>query len=151
MAEELLGDAVEPERRGHARIVELLEQPGAATADAAVVLQVNHEVVVTRQVHQSGGDRDDPAGVDDGHADTLGHQPLAHLERRGRHRADAHDEHVAGAVAEQHVDVADPVDGPDVVGRRALREAHHGRGVVDLDGLAEQLTQPGGVPRGGQP
>ena len=39
----------------------------------------------------------------------------------------------------------------DVGRRRALREAHHGRRVVDLDGLVEELAQPGHVARRGQP
>ena len=51
----------------------------------------------------------------------------------------------------QYVGAAGLADRLDVGGRRALGEAHHGGRVVDLDRLVEQLAQPGGVARRGQP
>ena len=120
-------------------------------ADDAVVLDADHEPVLARQVDEGGVDRLDPARVDDGDADPLGGEPVGHLDRDRGHRADPDDEHVLGAVADQHVAAAGPVDRLDVVVRRALGEPYDGRGVVDLDGLPEQLAQPGAVARGGEP
>ena len=99
----------------HLLVVEQLQQGRAASADPAVVLNADHQPMVTRQVHDRGVPGLDPARVDDGDADALVGEPRGHLDRHRGHRADADDEHVAGAVAHQHVHAAGLVDGLDVV------------------------------------
>ena len=78
-------------------------------------------------------------------------EPVGHLDADGGHRADADDEHVPGAAADEDVAAAGPVDRRDVVGRRALGQPHDRGGVVDGDGLAQQLAHPGAVARRGEP
>ena len=150
VVEELLRDAVQPDRGGHPGLVERLEQHGTAAADHAVVLDRHHEAVGAGEVDEGRVDGLDPAGVDDGDADALVDQSPADLRGGGGHRADADDEHVLGAAAQQHVAPAHATDGLEVRGRRPLGEAHDGGGVVDGDRLVEQLAEPGGVARGGQ-
>ena len=81
VVEELLRDAVQPERRGHAGGVEGLQQDGAAAADLAVVLDADHQAVLAGELDDRRVDRLDPARVDDGDADALG---LAAGRRRRR-------------------------------------------------------------------
>ena len=129
-----------------------LEQDGAAAADPAVVLDADHQPVLAGQLDERGVDRLDPARVDDGDADALGGEPLGDLDggrwpsRRRRRRA------------RRWVPLRTSTSTPPArstasmsVGRRALGEAHDGRGVVDLDGLVEQLAQPGAVAGRGEP
>src|SRR5215218_11205210 len=52
VAEELLGDAVQPERRGDAGVVEGLEEDGATAAHPAVVLDADHQPVVAGQLDE---------------------------------------------------------------------------------------------------
>ena len=86
VAEELLRDAVQPERRGHAGVVEGLQQHRAAAADLAVVLDADDQPVLARQLDDRGVDRLDPARVDDGDADALGDQPLGDVDGDRGHR-----------------------------------------------------------------
>src|SRR4051794_13130872 len=57
VVQELLGDAVQREGRGDALGGEELQQGGADTADAAVVLDAHHEAVVAGQAHERGVER----------------------------------------------------------------------------------------------
>ena len=59
----------------HLLVVEQLQQGRAAATDPAVVLNADHQPMVTREVHDRGVPRLDPARVDDGDADALVGQP----------------------------------------------------------------------------
>ena len=134
VVEELLRDAVQPHRRVDPRVVEGLQQHRAAAADDAVVLDADHQPVLAGQVDERRVDRLDPARVDDGDADALGDQPLGDLDARSTAiEPTADDQHVLGAVCgpARRTPPARPTASTSPL-RRTLREAHDGRGVVDL-------------------
>ena len=60
--QELLGDAVQGERRGDAFVGEQGEQGAPDAAHAAVVLDADHEPVMAGEVDQSGVERLDQRG-----------------------------------------------------------------------------------------
>ena len=144
VVEELLRDAVQPERRG-ARPASL--SVWSSTAPQPPTRPLSSMLTTSRcsraSVDERRVDRLDPARVDDGDADALGDQPLGDVDGGGGHRADADD---STSWAPLRTSTSAPPARPTAsrsVGRRPLGEAHHGRGVVDLDRLVEQLAQPG--------
>ena len=150
MVEELLRQPVDAHGRVDPGVGEQLRERGADAAHAAVVLDADDEAVLPGRVDERRVEGLDPAGIHDGHAHALVDEARGHVEARLGHGPDGDEEHVLRPGAHQHVAGAEAVHGLDVRGRGALGVAHHRRGVVDVDGLAEELAQPRGVAGGCQ-
>src|SRR3978361_899797 len=99
-------------------------EPPARTGPP-VVLNADHQSMVTGEGQDGRVPGLDPARVDDSDADALVGQARGHLDADSSHRADADDQYVAGTVADQHVHRTGPVDRLDGCRRRALRDSQH--------------------------
>ena len=114
--------------------------------------------MVTGQLHDGGGNGNDPARVNHGGLNVLCGQNLGNLQGHAGHGAHGHEEHVAlaglgmrFAGAGQNVyTVGAALNSGDVLAHGALGVANHGGCVVDGYGFAQLLAQGCGVTRGGQ-
>ena len=104
------------------------------------------------ELDQGGVDRLDPARVDHGDADALRGEPLGDLDAGRRHRADGDEQHVRRALRgrarrrRRARSTASMSASGGPLGKRTTVGASS-----TCDRLAQQLAQPGGVARGGEP
>ena len=110
MVEEALRDADVAGRHVHVGVAQSLADLGPDPADAAVVLDGEHEAVGPGQLDQLRRDGRHPARVDHRHPDPLGGGPVGDLQTEPGHRADGHEQDVVTGGPSQHVDHTEPLE-----------------------------------------
>ena len=150
MVEEALRDADVAGRHVHVGVAQGLADLGPDPADAAVVLDGEHEAVGPGQLDQLRRDGRHPARVDHRHPDPLGGGPVGDLQTEPGHRADGHEQDVVAGGPSQHVDHTEPLERGHVLADGALGEAHGRRPVVHGERLPQLLAQGRPVTRRGQ-